>query len=106
MVLGAIELESINPYFNVVEFEESGTLNLVKDGKFNTNQKSPEVYVLNSIIGFERGFLLQADQLLPSSQAELHLMEDYKMFDIDNLTDYYVIKNIYENIENFRSLRN
>jgi CMP-N-acetylneuraminic acid synthetase len=106
MVLGAIELESINPYFNVVEFEESGTLNLVKDGKFNTNQKSPEVYVLNSIIGFERGFLLQANQLLPSSQAELHLMEDYKMFDIDNLTDYYVVKNIYENIENFRSLRN
>jgi CMP-N,N'-diacetyllegionaminic acid synthase len=105
MVLGAVKLESINPYFNVVEFGESGTLKLVKDGKFNTNQKSPEVYLLNSIIGFERGFLLGVEQLLPCRQADLHLMEDYKMFDIDNLTDYYVIKNIFENIENFRLIR-
>lgn len=103
LVLGATRLESINPYFNIVEYGNDCKLKIVKEGHYVNTQNSPEVFILNSILGIERNLLGSCSETLPIEQAQLHIMEDYKAFDIDNITDYYIVKFIFENLSRFKA---
>ena len=78
-----------NPYFNMVEKNEKGYFNLVKNsGNFKSRQKSPIVYELNaSFYIYRRTFF---SQNLTSAITDKSLV--YKMphicFDLDHLIDF------------------
>ena len=96
VVFAGCKMESINPYFNMVEIKKDLRIDTVKKSSIKISQNSPTVYLLNGIIGWERNYLLSSKKLLGTKNFCIWEMEEHKMFDIDTYFDYKIIKSILE----------
>ena len=79
-----------NPYFNMVEINDSGYAKLVKSSndKITSRQGAPEVYEMNDSINiFRRDFLLNkvSNQ---SKKTKAYIMSRERSIDIDNPLDF------------------
>ena len=91
---GACKMESINPYFNMVEVKKNK--NQYSKKIQQKDQDTPPVFLLNSIVGWRTEFLLKTQNLFSSINYGIWEMNEYKMFDIDTLTDYKIVKLLME----------
>jgi len=92
-----------NPYFNMVEINKAGYIEICKllDSNFVRRQDAPKVYSLNaSIYFYQREYLLKESTVSPiSSNSAMYIMEDIAGVDIDREVDYkYIEFLIKENI--------
>lgn len=79
-----------NPYFNMVEVAEDGTVALVKQGAFKTRQEAPEVFDMNSSIYAWRLEALRRDAALFSPSTKVFVMPKERSVDIDERLDLVV----------------
>jgi len=85
-----------NPYFNMVERSNNGTVALCKSVDQNVvrRQDAPEVYSLNaSIYFYDREYLLGSEMPYPvSDQSEIYVMDDISGTDIDREMDFKLLE--------------
>ncbi len=96
IAFAGVKMESINPYFNMVEVKEGGRLGTVSQGGYKRTQDVPNVFLLNSLMGWERNYLINCASIFDTVNWGMHIMTADKMFDIDNYLDYEIIKAIYK----------
>ena len=94
IAFAAVKMESINPYFNMVEVKQDGRLGTVAGGSFSRSQDTPSVFLLNGLMGWERSYLGKSKNIFETDNWGMHLMSPEKMFDIDNRLDFEIIKTI------------
>lgn len=86
-----------SPYFNIVEFDESGGLKLSKpspEASVVRRQDAPTCYALNgAVYGWKRELLMSSDVLLHSGTA-LYIMPDYRSIDIDTELDFLFVEKL------------
>ena len=86
---------SKNPYFNMVEINESGVAVLSKDaGHFESRQQAPVVYAMNaSIYVYSREFM-QSEKYdtLFTDRTYLCLMDELSAVDIDGEVDFKFVE--------------
>ena len=84
-----------NPYFNMIEFQ-NGILAKVKKSVFKARQEAPICYDMNaSIYIFQRGRLLQSDELF-GDKTSLYVMSEDTAFDIDSELDFELVQFLLE----------
>jgi len=98
IVFGASKMESINPYFNMIEIKKNNRIGTVGDGAYFRSQDAPPVYFLNGIIGWKRQHLLKNNDLYDTDKWGIYKMKEYKMYDIDTYSDYLIVKALMENL--------
>lgn len=81
-----------NPYFNMVEIDESGSVKLCKSysEQFSRRQDAPKVYDLNaSIYFYDRNFLIDPanTSIFSTKKIEVYVMDGYSGVDIDTELD-------------------
>jgi len=85
-----------NPYFNMVEKNGMGKIELSKkhDKTFIRRQDVPKVYTLNaSIYFYRRDFILNRKNISPlSNNCSIFVMDDFAGIDIDREIDYKFIE--------------
>ena len=86
-----------NPYFNLVEIDDFGRLNISKslpNGRIVRRQDAPRVYEhVASIYVLSPEYLASADNLL-SGYTEGYLIDPAKSFDIDSELDFMVVEHL------------
>jgi len=91
-----------NPYFNMVEIDSSGKVNICKkpDKPVKRRQDAPHVYSMNAAIYiWKREVLLQQDSLF-LERTGIFLMDEEKAFDIDSYLDFYIVECLMKKREN------
>lgn len=81
-----------NPYFNMVEYKADGSVGLVKVPALpvEARQQAPKVYAMNaSIYVWHRRTLVKG---LWGGRVRLHVMPRERSFDIDSLTDFWIVE--------------
>src|SRR5690606_16525389 len=77
-----------NPYFNMVEKNENGFVELCKKGKFFTRQSAPKVYDLNaSYYIFKSSFFLQNPTTVIADNSIVYEVP-HLCFDLDHQIDF------------------
>jgi CMP-N-acetylneuraminic acid synthetase len=76
-----------NPYFNMVEISEDGTVRLCKQGDFATRQDAPKVYELNSAVYAWRWDSLRDHKSVVLPDSRVHVMPRERSIDIDDELD-------------------
>jgi CMP-N,N'-diacetyllegionaminic acid synthase len=86
-----------NPYFNMVEMQETGYYGLVKQGVFLTRQSAPKVYELNASFYFYRRAFFNTANLTTVNHYSLIYTMPHICFDLDHQIDFdfmeYLIAN-------------
>jgi CMP-N-acetylneuraminic acid synthetase len=95
--LFSVNVANRNPYFNMVEQNESGYFELVKKGNFLNRQSAPKIYELNaSFYIYRRSFFDQCNPKTISERSLIYLMP-HTCFDLDHPIDFefmeFLIKN-------------
>lgn len=81
-----------NPYFNMVELDESGYAHLCKKSNFVRRQDATAVYEMNaSIYIYNRDFLLKTNTL-HSDKTIVYEMPDIASVDIDSELDFLFVE--------------
>lgn len=88
-----------NPYFNMVEENDSGYFELSKKGKFLTRQSSPNVYELNGSFYIYRALFFDKKITSATTSKSLIYKMDHICFDVDSEIDltfmnYLIDKNL------------
>ena len=96
VALGVCRMESINPYFNMIEVKNGNRISTVANGTYLRSQDSPIVYLITGTVGWNKEYLLHNSNFYESDKWGLHEMEEHKMFDIDTKTDYLIVKALME----------
>jgi len=90
-----------NPYFNMLEPQESGFVGLVKFPRqpVRRRQDAPVVYDMNaSIYVYDRAFLLnETTKTAISPRSLVSLMDEKSAFDIDSEEDFHFIEYMVKN---------
>ncbi len=90
-----------NPYFNIVEENEDGTVKVCKQfsKEICRRQDAPVVYEMNaSMYVYDRRFLLDTSNKMPySKKALIYEMEELSGFDIDSEIDFKFIEFLIKN---------
>lgn len=102
---GALSLFSVNsaarnPYFNMVEKQESGYYDLIKksaDGSVMSRQKAPAVYDLNASFYFYKRAFFQADLKSPITSNSLIYEMKHICFDLDHPIDFEFLEYLITN---------
>ena len=85
-----------NPYFNMVEEKEDGTVTVCKQfsNGIYRRQDTPKVYEMNaSMYVYDRKFLLDANNKMPySKKALIYEMGELSSFDIDSEIDFKFVE--------------
>ena len=79
-----------NPYFNMVEINKDGKVNLVKDGNFVARQSAPKVFDMNSSIYVWWKILLKEKKTTFMENTVTYEMPKERSVDIDDLIDFKV----------------
>ncbi len=79
-----------NPYFNMVEFNKSGKITLVKKGRYTSRQSAPDVFDMNSSIYVWWKDVLKNRKSLFSKTTRIYLMPKERSIDIDDYIDFKV----------------
>jgi CMP-N,N'-diacetyllegionaminic acid synthase len=80
-----------NPYFNMVEENESGFYSLVKtnpDGSVMARQSAPKVYDMNASFYWYRRSFFEYDLKSPITDQSLIFVMDHICFDLDHPIDF------------------
>lgn len=93
-----------NPYFNMVEKNKEGKVELSKklDRLVLSGQEAPEVYDMNaSIYFYSRRFLLDKSKIHPLSteNAAIYVMDEISAIDIDSELDFKYLEFLIKNKE-------
>ena len=96
VALGVCRMESVNPYFNMIEVKPGNLINTVGEGNYVRSQDVPDVFFITGLIGWEREYLLTNSNMYNSDRWGVYEMEEYKMYDIDTSTDYLIVKTLAE----------
>jgi len=84
-----------NPYFNMVEINQTGSVALSKDGgSFLRRQDAPLVYDANaSIYVYDRDYLVdESTKQVISDKTLVYLMDEFSAFDIDSEVDFQFVE--------------
>ena len=84
-----------NPYFNMVENNESGYYDLVKkmpDGSVMSRQMAPKVYELNASFYWYRRSFFDMGLKSPITRRSLIFEMDHVCFDLDHTIDFYFLE--------------
>lgn len=79
-----------NPYFNMVELNERGEVELSKKGAFLTRQSAPKVYDMNASIYVWWNSILKKEKKLFLSGSRIYVMPKERSIDIDDTFDFFV----------------
>ena len=93
-VLYSVVESNKNPYFTMVELDETGNAHLSKkiEGELFRRQDAPKVYAINgSIYIYQRDHLLQAQGLHCDSER-IFIMDEISSIDIDSELDFLFIE--------------
>lgn len=100
LTLFSVNPAARNPYFNMVEENESGFYSLVKtnsDGSVMTRQSAPSVYELNASFYWYRRSYFDSDHKNAITDKSLIYAMDHICFDLDHPIDFlfmeYLLKN-------------
>ena len=86
-----------NPYFNMVEEQESGYYSLCKTGKFLTRQSAPKVYDMNaSFYIFRKPFFEKGFQTVITDRSLVYEVP-HLCFDLDHPIDFEIMSYLMEN---------
>ena len=88
-----------NPYFNMVEMDESGYYNTCKDLGVNvlSRQAAPSVYELNaSFYFFKREFIINGYKTVYSGKSTIYEM-NHLCFDLDEVIDFEFMEYLFVN---------
>jgi len=77
-----------NPYFNMVERQDSGYYSLVKKGNFLSRQSAPVVFELNASFYYYRREFFEQDDLSTISKRSLVFPMQHICFDLDHQVDF------------------
>lgn len=83
-----------NPYFNMVEIDDSERIKLVKKGNFVTRQSAPPVYDMNSSIYVWWTEILKKKKKVILDKSNIHVMPKERSVDIDDLLDFKFVEAI------------
>lgn len=86
--LFSVNPASRNPYFNMVEQDESGYYGLVKKGNFLTRQSAPKVYELNASFYFYRRRFFEQQTMATINNRSLIYEMPHICFDLDHPVDF------------------
>ena len=79
-----------NPYFNMVETDANGWVNLVKQGSFSTRQSAPPVYDMNSSIYVWWREVLRNERRTFLHKSWAYIMPKERSVDIDDHIDFRI----------------
>jgi len=79
-----------NPYFNMVEASDDGTVHLCKEGSFATRQSAPPVYDLNSAVYAWPWDVLRQRKAVVLEKSRVHVMPRERSVDVDEELDLQV----------------
>lgn len=86
-----------NPYFNMVEQNETGYVDLCKKGKFLTRQSAPKVYDMNaSFYIYRRSFFEKGLTGVITDKSLVYVMP-HICFDLDHQIDFDFMQYLLEN---------
>jgi CMP-N,N'-diacetyllegionaminic acid synthase len=95
--LFSVSRASKNPYFNMVEVNESGFAEIIKKGNFLTRQSAPDVFDMNaSFYFYRRSFFFPRIHSVINGKSMVWLIS-HLCFDIDHEIDYEFMKFLVEN---------
>jgi CMP-N,N'-diacetyllegionaminic acid synthase len=79
-----------NPYFNMVEINNSGYAGLVKQGNFTTRQEAPMIYDMNASIYVWWKELLKEKKKIFLDKTKIYVMPKERSIDIDDNIDFKI----------------
>lgn len=88
-----------NPYFNMVEEQPDGTVDLAKrpDKPFLTRQSAPKVYDMNASFYIFRRRFFDAGEKSSVTNASLAYVMDHLCFDLDHPIDFEIMEFLLSN---------
>jgi CMP-N-acetylneuraminic acid synthetase len=81
-----------NPYFNMVEINPNGKVQLVKKGSFSSRQSAPKVYDMNSSIYVWWKDLLKKERNIIFENSKIYVMPKARSIDIDDNMDFKLVE--------------
>ena len=79
-----------NPYFNMVEINQNGKVQLSKKGTFTSRQSAPKVYDMNSSIYVWWKDLLKKKTKIFLENSQVYVMPKIRSIDIDDDIDFRI----------------
>jgi len=79
-----------NPYFNMVEIDESGKVQLVKKGSFSSRQSAPKAYDMNASIYVWWKDILKHEKKIFLPNSRIYIMPKERSVDIDDNFDFRI----------------
>lgn len=79
-----------NPYFNMIEINQNGKVQLSKKGTFTSRQSAPKVYDMNSSIYVWWKDLLKKDTKIFLENSQVYVMPKIRSIDIDDDIDFRI----------------
>lgn len=79
-----------NPYFNMVEVADDGTVMLSKKGDFVTRQSAPKVYDMNASIYVWWKDILEKERKIFLKRSQVYKMPKERSIDIDDNFDFRI----------------
>jgi len=79
-----------NPYFNMVEIDECGKVQLVKKGSFTSRQSAPKVYDMNASIYVWWKDVLTREGKIFLKNSQIYIMPKERSVDIDDELDFKI----------------
>ena len=79
-----------NPYFNMVEINQNGKVQLSKKGTFTSRQSAPKVYDMNSSIYVWWKDLLKKETKIFLENSQVYVMPKIRSIDIDDDIDFRI----------------
>jgi len=93
----SVNSASKNPYFNMVELDNTGFAKIVKQGNYLTRQSAPRVYDLNASFYFYRRLFFFPKLYSVINSKSIIFEIDHLCFDIDHPIDYEFMNFLLEN---------
>lgn len=95
--LFSVSPASRNPYFNMVEENESGFFELCKKGEFLSRQTAPKVYELNASFYFYKNSFFEKEYKTAITDKSLIYEMQHICFDLDHPIDFDFMEYLLEN---------
>ncbi|HOS45035.1 MAG TPA: acylneuraminate cytidylyltransferase family protein [Paludibacter sp.] len=83
-----------NPYFNMVEVDERGKVQLIKQGSFTSRQSAPKVYDMNSSIYVWWKERFKKSVKIFMDNSRIYIMPKQRSVDIDDDIDFKIAEMI------------
>jgi CMP-N,N'-diacetyllegionaminic acid synthase len=79
-----------NPYFNIVEINPDGKVQLSKEGSFTSRQSAPKVYDMNASIYVWWKDILKKEGKIFLKNSKVYIMPKQRSIDIDDNIDFKI----------------